>query len=844
MPETFNITKAIESLAGDTGFKPSTDTKTLPQLAQEQNQFAPKVDTTDSFWSDEAIDPQRWNKQYPYQILVLDAANDYSKVWEFTLPIPPEALTISLPFASTVSATLDGIVEEHGGAPFRLITLQGTTGVFPTRPSAAADNTIPDQQAFGLFSGTIQTAQNVAGTFNQQIAAQPGGNPLGSFNLIREGAFSAINLDQPNQFGRGTGYFQFHLLRMFLEGYANLKKKPQGKQYRLALAIWKDQAQYIVTPQNFELRRSAAQSPLEYSYTLQMKAWKRLKINSSVGEVLPTKNRADKTTLQTILGAISDARDFLEGSRSVISAVVADIAAPFEILRQSTLLLKDAVGVGLALTDLPDSIKTSLTGAISAQTSATNSLYVNAIQLQSKITAALIANNSIQGAGSTNSSALSATEQMAKLQGQASPVAKVFGQDINKNYATLSKININNIQLKPAIRKLIQDELTRTRRLQRQDFERMRDQIQSFMADYADGVGAGSNTYNDIFGRHPKPTNKTPTDRDFQILWAMNQTIQELSRLSISLPQASQHVKSIDNTAEFARRSSIAFTVPTSKFSIPYPYGVTLERLAGRYLGDPNRWMEIATLNGLREPFVDEVGFDLPLLTNGVGNQVVVSSAQNLYVGQAVTLRSIDARPVKKRITRIEMFPNTATIYLDGTPVDSYTTAGQATVHAFLPDTVNSQSLIWIPSNLPVAQDLTTRSIPGLLNLPGTIDRGGVDLLVTQSGDAAITPDGDWKLAVGLTNLTQRVRTAFATPKGSLPQHPTYGLGLTAGANIGDTSAEEILIATTGMFADDADFAGVNAARVKKDGNSLTIRLDVSVAGEENLLPVSLEVLR
>ena len=56
----------------------------------------------------------------------------------------------------------------------------------------------------------------------------------------------------------------------------------------------------------------------------------------------------------------------------------------------------------------------------------------------------------------------------------------------------------------------------------------------------------------------------------------------------------------IEAVAGLARASGIAFTVPTSKFAVPFPYGMTLEMLAAQYLGSRDRWMEIAALNGLR----------------------------------------------------------------------------------------------------------------------------------------------------------------------------------------------------------------------------------------------------
>ena len=58
-----------------------------------------------------------------------------------------------------------------------------------------------------------------------------------------------------------------------------------------------------------------------------------------------------------------------------------------------------------------------------------------------------------------------------------------------------------------------------------------------------------------------------------------------------------------------AATSDIAFTIPNSKIQVPVPFGLTMEQIAMRYLGDPQLWLEIATLNDLREPYIDENGF-------------------------------------------------------------------------------------------------------------------------------------------------------------------------------------------------------------------------------------------
>jgi hypothetical protein len=90
------------------------------------------------------IDPKRWSEVWPYQLYICTVKDGhYYKAGCFTLPIPPQELDLDMPFAESALATLGGISEEHSGAPFRNIQLQGTTGVAPFRRSTGVAPTPP-----------------------------------------------------------------------------------------------------------------------------------------------------------------------------------------------------------------------------------------------------------------------------------------------------------------------------------------------------------------------------------------------------------------------------------------------------------------------------------------------------------------------------------------------------------------------------------------------------------------------------------------------------------------------------------------------------------------------------
>lgn len=225
---------------------------------------------TDPFWDFAATSDLQpnWNKLFPYQLMIIERVNgSYSAnnvLAKFTLPIPPQEQTMSMPFAIETSVTMGGIHEEHNGAPLRHISLTGTTGVLPLRGtvSKASDLNLGSP----IFAGTVTGINQVKTAIGQTP------NMLGIAverpNVIAESDFESFS-------GSSTGYFQFHLLKRFLEAYANSKKTAAGKNYRLAYAVHKDQEIYLVTPVAFNVTRSAG-SPLEYAYQLQLKAWRRI----------------------------------------------------------------------------------------------------------------------------------------------------------------------------------------------------------------------------------------------------------------------------------------------------------------------------------------------------------------------------------------------------------------------------------------------------------------------------------------------------------------------------------------------------------------------------------------
>jgi hypothetical protein len=256
--------------------------------------------------------------------------------------------------------------------------------------------------------------------------------------------------------------------------------------------------------------------------------------------------------------------------------------------------------------------------------------------------------------------------------------------------------------------------------------------------------------------------------------------------------------------------------------------------------------MEVATLNGLRSPFVDEAGFDLPLLVNGRDQDLVVADGSNLYAGQQIWLSSTTAPRTARRIVGIrEIAPGTVRVTVDGDPVDAYQVLAGAKVHAFLPDTVNSQQMIYLPSDSePGSADYGARAVPGVNEFDLLLEVGGADLLLTSTNDIVVTPDGDQRIAQGLQNIVQEARLALSTPQGALFRHPSYGLPVKVGQNVGDLDARAILKAAKNLFLDQPAFTGMVSADVVTQGPTTQVALVLNIKGLSQPVPVTLAVSR
>lgn len=797
----------------------------------------------DKFWAFATIDETHWDKSYPYQLVVLKWENgNYTMKDKFTLPINPTELSISTPFAITTSVTLGGIVEEHNGSPIKMISFQGTTGLLPLKGSPEVSQSLTSKILGGTFSGV-----SAIGSAVTQVVS--GGRTIATPNLIKDS-------DLTGTLKGGTGYFQFILLRNFLESYAALKKTALGAPYRLAFVIWKDTEAWLVSPVSMDLKRSAS-SAMEYMYSVQLRAWKRYSPdkNSSAQAFKNKPIVRDPNALARTLNSLRGARNILLGAKAVLTGFRADVDnALFLPLRETGMFIKAAIGVGLTASDLPSEIlRDARNSIIELLASPGGQERIQALDGDLVDIKALIRDlGVISGIAETQSDPLGrhrdALSDLSDLGiNKAHPANKVF-EHPEKYHTLFDSIQIGSLNLRPASVKRIVEEKDRIQKITRLDFENHRDVILQLASDYADFVGAGNDTYSTIYNRPMHTATRTPTDDDWDVIFALNQSAMEFNRLAASTATDTVNkLTAMEYIAGQAQISGIPFKVPLSAYAVPFPYGSTLEVVSNKYLGTPDRWHEIAILNNLRPPYVDEEGFSLPLLVNGAVNTIQVVDGTNLYLGQAVWLASSTVSREKRRIAQLrKLSPTVWVVGLDGEgDLAKFTTSAGAELFTFLPGTVNSLQVMYIPSDLPPAEpDFEPKGNETIDEFNTFLQVGGVDLLLTSRGDLAIGKDGDCRLSIGLANIIQHVKLVLSIQPGTLLRHPEVGFAVAPGTSTADVSAQDILRAAQSSFANDPTFSGIGAASISKNGPSLAISLSLGVAGVSNLIPVSFAIRR
>ena len=874
------LTAGIESALDALGLKKDS----VPWDMSEKN----------AFWSPLEIDPDRWDKMYPYRLLVIDiktpdkillsgdvkvatklseggpSAKGIEYVlsqeivngsWEFNLPITPQMLRISDQFASNVSATMRGVVEEHNGVKFKTISASGSMGVWALKPTIGGVPKSPSSLS-SIFGGTANAFSNVLNDIKRTKNAFAGKHPASVTNALRPGSVTADSFVSE----LSTGYYQALLMGQFLERYAEAKKDPKNKDWRLVFDIPKQNQSFIVTPVLFNLEQNQ-QKPMEALWNIQFKAWKRINLTApaSAGTDLPS---LDTNTFQRIVGTIRETRRVLGNSISLIKAVRSDFQKPLNILRQTALAVKDLGGLAFTAIDLPrqvlDDFSSTITDSLnivgnsfkrgpsggSTGTSATgvsaSGIRADTQEARAGIAASQILNQSQRNEGLSQSAVESGALGLSASQSLDTDATKGIFSSPEEYFDLFDVLDVEDLSLSREQQEAVDNEIDNVRLITVSDLQDFKEELVSLAYDISDNFGSGDQTYSDVYGK-PDPTSRVlpMTLEEDEILASLFESIQVYDLLTatrefddLTIPSTLEYVGGLANEA------GIDFDQTQSKLLVPVPFGLTIEEIAARYLKDPDKWVEIATINNLSSPYIDEEGFDYLLLSNGDGRQINVDDTEGkLYIGQKITLKSDTIPTFARKIIDIEKIGDgNYLISVDGLgDLSTLTTNNNATIQAYLPGTTNSQNQIYIPSNEAAQEDDRIRT-PSHLDEDALARISKVDWLLTDDGDLAINQLGDFRLASGLNNLVQALRIKIRVKKGSLMRHLDFGLGLKHGMSMADIENGSLIKAMNSMINEDPRFSGIERMSIKLNGVTLSVDMAVRIANGSGVVPITFNV--
>lgn len=814
------------------------------------------------------LDPkgELWDKLVPYRLIVIDTFENNEVVngnapkevtvnplgngtlaftpmdqsWQFILPITPQQLSITDAYSINTSATLRGILEEHSGVRFKNISIQGTFGVWPGRDSIVNPPGTPSALQ-SIFGGTIAAAQNVASQFQTVINAATTGSLASKPTTIRPGD------PTDSEKGLGTGYYQTLMLQQFLEQYAEAKRDPDNAGWRLVFDIPKQNQSFIVTPVGFTWNENANR-PEEINYNLQFKAWRRINLKDNLVSQPLQVTPLSPGILQKILNTIQAAQNTAAAATNLIGAVRSDVDNVLNIIRQTGVFVKQLAGVALAVSDLPAQLVSDTKSTISEflSTINPNNLFGSAATDNTTLTNLANIKSLNQINEGLSSSAVSGGQlgSNSAVSSKLNPSNTVFSNPL-QNPLLFSQVPVNSLSLNTAQQTSLQNELNTVNSFTVNDLKIMQATILTTATQLSNSFGGGDAYYSTLFNQPAPITSTQPMTLDqYDILQSFYELVQAYDVLTATTQlDSNQILNNMEFVSALAQTSNIEFSISNSKIQVPVPHGLTIEQIAMRYLGDPQRWLEIATLNFLQEPYIDENGFQYPLLSNADGRNVVVGSSQDLFIGQTVFILANTQTAVARTILDIITLSQTSFLLtLDGLPnLDGFTVINQAYIQAYLPGTVNSQNVIWMPSSLQTpAYDQI--SIPSSVANVDLVGLSKVDLLLTPTGDLAINNTGDWQLAAGITNLIQALTIKFSTGLGTSLLDPGFGLGVKAGTMVSDTSAAIIFNEINNLITADPRFSGISGLQVSIQPPNLIISLGVSLSGLRGVFPVSFQL--
>ena len=430
-------------------------------------------------------------------------------------------------------------------------------------------------------------------------------------------------------------------------------------------------------------------------------------------------------------------------------------------------------------------------------------------------------------------------------------------------YGIFDAIEISSIELSNQEQQLVQEAINKVSNYNKNDFLRIRASVVKARDIIADEIGLTDPDYNRVFNRSAVPQQLNPTIGDMIRMKALQDTIGTLDYVLANV--ASLSTSFVDPFA-LARvnANNPDFNIGSYRSGnmVRLNYGEDLQLLAKRYLGDPDKWIDIAIANGLKPPYIDEVGEKISLISNGQGNQININGTDlngnlnfdKLFINQVVFLQSDTEKfPEQRIIVNITEVPVSGEIVIElngAAYLSRFKLNENAYLRVFKPNTINSNFYILIPSERPLPNDRPSETPFFLASSTEAEKRAKIDLAIDNNGELLLNSTGDLQLSYGLSNAVQAIKLKLVTELGSLRRHPEYGLVNVTGQSNRDIEAiKSMLIESIDeQIRLDSRFERVESIDVQylvsgaTDPAAFKVSMQVQLAGTSNVVPISFSV--